>query len=253
MKSYRRLPLVFISVTFLFACGNKNQESKERPEPAPSSSDFVRMSDPAAVQLIDSLIKASGGTDAWNDTHFISWNVSGERDISWDKKNGKVKIVSSANKTSFLLDLNQRQGKVKQDGQLTTDNEKIDAAFSQWKADSTDLFFPFNLKHPNNQVVYLGDQTISDGKSANVVDLRHVRDTGSVQPSFRILIDQKDNLILQIIPRDPSSPESLGAPITFDNYKKYGPLLLSANRSSGIGPRDVKIESSVPEKIFDEF
>lgn len=253
MKSYRRLPLVFISVSFLFACGNKNQESKDQPEPAPSSSSFMRMSDPAAVQLIDSLIHASGGTDAWNDIHFISWNVSGERDISWDKKNGKVKIVSPANKTSFLLDLKQGEGTLKQDGQLKSDHGMIEAAFNQWKADSTDLFFPFNLKHPNYQVVYLGDQEVGNGKSANVVELRHVLDTVNVQPKYRILIDQKDNLIIQIIPHDPAAPESLGAPITFDNYKKYGPLLLSANRSSGKGPRDVKIESSVPEKIFDEF
>lgn len=252
MKRYRRLLFVFICLSFLFACGNKPRELKDQPVSEVSSS-FVRMSDPAAVQLIDSLLHASGGIDAWNDVHFISWNVSGERDILWDKKTGRVKIASANNHTSFLLDLNQREGKLKENGQLIRDGEKVEAAFNQWEADSLDLFFPFNLKHPRNQVVYLGDEKLADGKSANVVELRHVLDSTNILPKYRILIDQKNNLIIQIIPHDPSSPEALGEPITFDNYQKYGTLLLSANRSSGKGPRDVRIESSVPEEIFEEF
>jgi hypothetical protein len=252
MKIIRRFTLVSICLCLLFACGNKNQESTDQTQQAPSNA-FLRTSDPAAVQLIDSVVSASGGMDAWMQTHFISWNVSGERDIYWDKKNGKVKVVSTGSKSSYLLDLNQRQGKMKQEGQLISDDGKISEAFKRWKEDSTDLFFPFNLNHPNYQVVYLGEEEMADGKKANVVELHRMIDSTLAQRAYKIMIDQKENLIVQVVPHDPAGADSLGQPTTFDNYKKYGTLMLSANRSSGKGPRDVKIESSVPEEIFEEF
>jgi hypothetical protein len=39
----------------------------------------------------------------------------------------------------------------------------------------------------------------------------------------------------------------------WDNYKKYGDILLSADRTDNEGPKDVKVEEDLSDKMFEDF
>jgi len=41
--------------------------------------------------------------------------------------------------------------------------------------------------------------------------------------------------------------------LPFDNYQKQNEIILSSNRSNGSGPKDVKVETDLSEKLFTEF
>jgi len=39
----------------------------------------------------------------------------------------------------------------------------------------------------------------------------------------------------------------------WDNYQKYGDIMLSADRSDGAGPKNVKVDTELPDAVFTEF
>jgi hypothetical protein len=39
----------------------------------------------------------------------------------------------------------------------------------------------------------------------------------------------------------------------WDNYQKYGNILLSGDRTDGGGPKNIKVDESLPETLFTEF
>jgi hypothetical protein len=245
--------LVFIVLCLLSACTTKSKEIN-----APVVLPFdVSLSDPAAVELADSIMSASGGQKAWDETRFISWNISGERDIVWDKQNGKVRIDSKPDKTIYLLNITTGEGKVQEDGKEIADEEALKTKLHQgmqlWRADSYSLLLPFKLKESGISLIYLGEDSLADGAKANVVEIQLKNHELKTQRKYRIFIGQKDNIIRQVADFNPSAPDSIGDRIAFDNYKKYGNLLLSADRSDAKGPREVKVDGTIAENVFDEF
>jgi hypothetical protein len=245
--------LVFIVLCALSACTTKPEEMNV---PAPPPFD-ISLSDPAAVELADSIISASGGQKAWDETRFISWNISGERDIVWDKQNGKVRIDSKPDQTIYLLNVATGDGKVQENGKEITDEEALKAKVHQgmqlWRADAYTLLLPFKLKESGISLIYLGEDSLADGAKANVVEIQVKNQEQKTQRKYRIFIGQKDNIIRQIADFNPAEPDSIGGRIPLDNYKKYGNLMLSADRSDGKGPREVKVDETVPENVFDQF
>jgi hypothetical protein len=248
----KKTSLVLILAGAISACTTKPKETVTQPVALFDSNE----SEPAAVQLADSVVSAHGGQKAWDDARFITWSVSGDRDLSWDKQTGKVRIHSKADKTIYLLNTNTGEGKVQQDGKEITDAEILSGKVAQgiqlWKSDSYSLFLPFKLKEAGVSLTYLGEDTLSGGK-VNIVLLRVRNEAHQMQRKYQVFIGQKDNLIKEISDYNPSTPDSLGDKIRVDNYQPYGKILLSADRADGKGPRNVKVVESLSDNIFDQF
>lgn len=246
------------SLAFIFLCAVCCTTKPTEESPVPSTLSFdPSHSDPAAVELLDSIASAGGGQKAWEETRYISWNADGDREIFWDKKTGNVRVDSKADQMICIFNSNSDDGKVRANGSEITDQDelskKLAAVKQQWQKDVHDLFLAFNLKQSGYSFVYLGEETLASGIKANVVEVERDSTADHLSPIYKIFVDQKDSHILQIGYLNPAAPDSLGDIISFDNYKRYGDLVLSADRSGGKGPRDVKIGSTLAENIFEEF
>src|SRR5688572_10003154 len=100
---------VFFSLLLiLVACGNENSDNTNTPEEGFN----LEGSDPAAVELADSVMVAMGGRANWNKTRYISWSFSGRRNLIWAKHSGRVRIESPEEKTIYLINVNNGQGRV---------------------------------------------------------------------------------------------------------------------------------------------
>lgn len=213
---------------------------KEAPKPKPFD---ASNSDPAAVELVDSVIAASGGNDAWDKARYFSWTSSSGRMVYWDKQQWKVRMESGTE--VYLLNLADTTVRIKD--QSNTTEADASKALSLFNEDAQELVLPFLLKQFGSKLVYLGEDSLSDGTLVNVLNYLPSEDTSS---ALSVKIGVKDKLIKQVVKNgNGESAESSG---TWDSYKNYNDLLLSVERTGGKGPKNLKLDPIETDK-FENF
>jgi hypothetical protein len=248
----------FIGVFFLLllaACQQDETAGSGNNPPAPGFN--LAHSDPAAIELADSVMEAMGGRENWDNTRYISWNFFGRRDLVWDKKEGNVRIESAPDTTIYLVNINDLTGRVQIKGQELTEPDSLKKmltkARSIWINDSYWLLMPFKLKDSGVTLKYLGEDTTLTGVKCNVLELTFDNIGDTPQNKYRVYVDMSDNLVKQWAYYKEASQDSASQVWPWDNYKRYGNLLLSADRSDNRGPRNVRIDEKLPPEIFTGF
>jgi hypothetical protein len=252
--SFKAIVGVLVLVIILNACNTIN-ENAGFENPAANGFDLAN-SDPAAVELADSIMVAMGGWENWNDTRYISWNFSDVRKLVWDKKEERARIESFADSITYLVDLKNIDGKVFIKGRELTLKDSLTkmlkAAKALWSSDSYWLVMPYKLKDNGVTLKYLGEDTLESGVRCNVLQIIYNNDD-LPQKRYHVYVDLADNLVKQWAYYSSASQDSATFVLPWDNYKKYGKILLSADRSAGGGPKDVSVNKSLNEKIFTEL
>ncbi len=249
------LVLVVVFSLTLYSC-NLKPSSNAFKNPAAEGFNLAN-SDPAAVELADSIMEAMGGWENWNSIRYISWNFFGRRDLIWDKKQDRVRIESADDSITYLVNLNTVTGKVWVKGQLLPSgdslNNMLKRAKSMWINDSYWLVMPFKLKDSGVTLKYLGEDSLMTGPPCNVLQLTFNNVGDTPQNKYQVYVDLTDNLVKQWAYYSDANQDSANFVRPWDNYKKYGNILLSADRSDGGGPKDVKVDSTIDEKVFAEL
>lgn len=129
----------------------------------------------------------------------------------------------------------------------------LDRAKGIWINDSYWLLMPFKLKDTGVTLKYLGEDTTATGTKCNVLELTFKEVGNTPENKYRVYVDLKDNLVKQWAYYKDAAQDSASQVWPWDNYKKYGDILLSADRSDNKGPRDVRIDEKLPDKVFNEF
>ena len=256
MNSRIPLYIIFFS-TLLISCEQEKDEMQSQSaNPAAPGFDLAH-SDPAAVELADSIMAAMGGRENWDKTRFISWNFFGRRDLVWDKVKGDVRIESAPDSTIYLVNINTLKGRVEVKGQELTQPDSLakmlEKAKSIWINDSYWLVMPFKLKDTGVTLKYLGEDTIGNAVKCNVLELTFDNVGVTPENKYRIYVDLKDNLVKQWAYYKNAEQDSASQVWPFDNYQKHGNILLSADRSDGKGPRSVRVDEKLPPETFTEF
>lgn len=244
-----RLSILCYCILVMGACSRLSESAKFNP----SAEGFdLAHSDPAAVELADSIMVAMGGWENWNNTHFISWSSSNNRNFFWDKKKDRVRIELVNDSITYIVSLQDVEGKVSIKGQSITDKDSLikmlNHAKNIWAHDSYWLVMPFRLKDNGVTLKYLGEDSLQNGDRCNVLQLID----SSRQNKYHLYVDLSDNLVKQWEFYESLDQDSANFVRPWDNYKKYGKILLSAERSDGVGPRNVKV-TNVNEKFFEEL
>lgn len=257
MRSKR---LLYAGIFFaLVAAGCKPDDAEKTIDlyNPPAEGFDLANSDPAAVELADTVMAAMGGRKNWDETRFISWNFFGRRNLVWDKGQGRVRIESAPDSTIYLVNLNTLKGRVQIKGQELSEPDSLQKmltkAKSIWINDSYWLVMPFKLKDSGLTLKYLGEDSISAGMKCNVLELTFKNVGDTPDNKYRVYVDLQDNLVKQWAYYKDASQDSASQIRPWDNYKKYGNILLSADRSDGKGPGDVRVEEKLPDEIFNEF
>lgn len=251
----KNLVVAIVVALFCWAC-QPSQENTDYGNP-PAEGFNLAESDPAAIELADSIMIAIGGRKNWDATRFISWNFFGARDLVWDKNQGRVRIESKRDSTIYLLDLNAMTGKVQIKGQELTVpdslNKMLDKAKRIWINDSYWLVMPFKLKDSGVTLKYMGEDTLVNQKYYNLLQLTF-KDVGvTPQNKYDLYVDVKSKLIEYWSYYGDASQDTASWTRPWDNYQKYGNILLSADRSDNGGPKNVKVDESLSDDVFTKF
>lgn len=214
-------------------------------------------SDPAAVELADSIMVAMGGWKNWQDTRYISWNFFGFRNLVWDKYQQLARIESLNDSITYVVDLENLSGKVWVKDQLIIDadslNKMLQKAKSIWINDSYWLVMPFKLKDTGVTLKYLGEDTLMNGDRCNLLQLTFEDVGDTPQNKYLVYVDLKDNLVKQWAYYSNATQDSANFLRPWDNYKQYGKILLSADRSDSSGPRNVSVAQTLNPKLFTDL
>jgi hypothetical protein len=246
-----------IILAFLVCACTPKESTKTLAEQNPAAEGFdVTGSDPAAIQLADSIMHAMGGRENWDKTRFISWNFFGRRDLIWDKYTGRVRIESQPDSTIYLVNISNGEGKVRIKGTEITEPDSLkkllDKAKSIWINDSYWLVMPFKIKDSGVTIKYMGEDTLS-GQRFNSLILTFKEVGVTPQNKYKLFVDKHEKLVRHWAYFSNAGQDTANFVRPWDNYQKYGNILLSGDRSDGAGPKNVKVDESLPDALFTEF
>jgi hypothetical protein len=244
----------FITLLAVAACEPKPKTLAEL-NPAAPGFDSIN-SEPAAIQLADSIMHAMGGRENWDKTRFISWNFFGRRDLVWDKQTGRVRIESPGDSSIYLVNISTGEGRVKFHGVELTEadtlKKMLTRAKGMWVNDSYWLTMPFKLKDSGVTLKYEGEDTVKNNRY-NILELTFANVGFTPENKYRLYVDKQDKMIKYWAYFSDAKKDTANFVRPWDNYQKYGNVFLSADRSDNGGPKNVKVDETLPDKLFTEF
>jgi|3_EtaG_2_1085321.scaffolds.fasta_scaffold48432_2 hypothetical protein len=254
--------LIIITIILLASFGCQTKEKAEEKENLQESTKQEsaafdpEKSDIIAVELAEKVIKAHGGRDNWESTHYISWNFLGVRDLIWDKYTGNVRIDFPRENSTYLININQDTGRVKIGDRELTKNDSlaqyIERGKQIWVNDSYWLVFPFKLKDPGVILEYNGKDTTLTGEAADVISLTFEKVGFTPQNKYHAYIDPVSFFILQWDFYRNASDSTASFKNEWTDYKQYGDIYLSSGRGErSLG--NIKVAQEWDDKVFEEF
>jgi hypothetical protein len=251
------------SITLLlivgFACQPQEEKEQEKvtEKPQKESSAFnPENSDVKAVALAGKVLKAHGGEENWNNTHYVAWNFLGARDLVWDKYTGNVRIDFPRENSTYLININEDTGRVKIGDRELTKSDSLDQYIKRgkqmWVNDSYWLVFPFKFKDPGVQLKYQGRDTTLTGEAAEVISLTFEKVGFTPQNKYNAYIHPETHLVLQWDYFQNASDSAASFSNEWSDYQKYGDLYLSSGRGErSLG--NIKVAQEWDDKVFEEF
>ncbi|WP_370088592.1 hypothetical protein [Ekhidna sp.] len=257
--------LILLTLIILASCST-GSSSSESSDSTAVVSEFIEYNNPPAegfnqegsdllaTLLADKSMQAMGGRQAWDNTRFISWNFFGRRDHVWDKWTGDVRIEEPSSDLTILMNINTKEGKVMKGDTEVTDSLDfyLQRGYELWVNDSYWLVMPFKLKDSGVTLKYLREDTTLTGDRADVISLAF-EDVGvTPQNVYEVWVDTDSKLVTQWAYYPDSTALEPRFITPWDDYKKYGDIMLSGDRGK-YALTDIKVLEEVPEGTFDEF
>jgi hypothetical protein len=242
--TFRNLFVIFFSTCAIFSC--KPKAGLENVQDTTSATFNPDYSDPAAIQLADSIAASAGGIQAWNDIKYISWSFNNWNFV-WSKDEDRVRAESS--NFVCLFSLTSETGKLKLDGTEITDKniiqEKLGPVRLAFAESAQILAMPFNLKRPGAKLSYEGEVT-PEGTDIkyNVLEVSIDEAFVSRFDRCRLLVTLPENLIKECT----CNRHGDSLRIQFDNYSQHGKIRLSDGHA-----KNVKIEGELPDNFFSDL
>ncbi|MDH5400606.1 MAG: hypothetical protein OEX02_20805 [Cyclobacteriaceae bacterium] len=243
----RPLYFSFVLVLIISACGGN--------PPAPGFN--AAASDQQAIEIADHVMEAMGGRRNWDNTRHMAWNFFGRRDLVWDKHTGRVRIDVPGDTSVYLFNVNTMEGRVISHGEEVTDEEAkkelLENGRKIWINDSYWLVMPFKLKDSGVTLKYLREEATEAGAEADVLQLTFENVGVTPQNKYEVWVDKSDHLVKQWAFFREASQDSADGIWPWDNYKPYGSLLLSGDRSDDRGPKNIRVFNELPDEVYSHF
>jgi len=254
----KRLVVGLLSIVtgiIIISCQSNKAENSQDTQTNPAAEGFnLEASDPKAIDIADAVMEAQGGRKNWDNTRFIEWNFFGKRNLLWDKHTGKVRIEVPGDSIIYFVNIHTDTGRVYRKGAPINDEDSLQKmvkkAESIWINDAYWLVMPFKLKDSGVTLQYRGTDKIGDTIPAHVLQLTFDNVGRTPQNKYHVYVDTTDNLVKEWAYYKSAEQDTPTAVWPWDNYRQYGRILLSANRSDGKGPKNVSVYSSVPDSVF---
>lgn len=237
---------ILFCFTFLVGC-NVPSDKNEVVEANPPSEGFdIANSDPAAVELADSILAASGGRKAWDKIRFISWQ-DGANNFYWDKAAGNVRVESDSNRIS-IYNLGTIDGRLSFKGQEISDSVTLSKGIKQdhenWQSAARKIFMPFLLKDRNVFLKYFGEETFN-GERCNLLEVNVGKTTSPVK--YLLYVSLTNN---RIVRSDLFSSDTVATSYHYREYQNLGGIWVSIPAKDVV---NLRVDAQLDEKLFTDL
>ncbi|PSR52608.1 hypothetical protein AHMF7605_03240 [Adhaeribacter arboris] len=235
-------------------CQSK-EEQKQTGNP-PMDGFNLTGSDPKAIQIADSVMAAQGGRQNWDATHFIAWNFFDVRKLIWDKYTGNVRIENLKDGTKTLVNINTGKGKVFKNGTEVTQPDSLAKYLQEgkeaWINDSYWLVMPFKLKDSGVTLKYVGEDTVSGGQKADVLQLTFQKVGVTPDNKYHVYVNKSSHLVSKWAHYRNAADSTPVFVMPWQNYQTYGKIKLSGDRGKA-KLTDIQVFDELPETVFTSF
>ncbi|HYW35867.1 MAG TPA: hypothetical protein VE868_10705 [Balneolaceae bacterium] len=222
-----------ILLFFILVVAGCKQKQSSNSNPAAKGFN-AKASDPKAIAIADSVMKAMGGRKNWDQTKIIHWNFFGQRAHTWDKATGKDSIYIPSKNMAIVENIHSKKGKVFENGKQMTQPDSVKKyltkGYQWWVNDSYWLFMPFKMKDTGVTLKYLGIHKTQAGEPAYKLQLTFDSVGVTPQNKFWVYVDTSDHLVRQWAYFPKASMSKPAFVLPWKNYKKHGKILLSGDR-----------------------
>ncbi len=224
--------LLVLLASFFLACNSARQAKNP-----PATGFNEAASDARAMQIADEVMTALGGRKAWDDTRYLTWVFFGRRKHCWDKHTGDIRIESTGDSMVYLLNINTLQGKIWRKGKEETHPDTLqkylERGKSIWINDAYWLVMPYKLKDSGVTLKYLGEQNTEAGIPADVLQLTFQNVGDTPENKYHVFVDKTSRLVVQWSYFKNAANEKPDFTSPWDDWKKYGNIMLSGGRGKG--------------------
>jgi hypothetical protein len=247
----------------LVACGQGSPEAGPQEDAALHSFD-----DPEVTRVWTRMMDVIAPDRGWERARYIEfdWAVrraEGEpltRHHRWDRWEGMARYEApTANgRLLAIFDTDDPEsGWAWLDGRELTGEQATEALRGAHRAHVNDaywLIMPYKWTDPGVTATYLGEQEDEEGRSWEVVELTFDEGTGyTPQNVYRAFVNPETGRMEMW--HHLSNPEANPSPAEWVDWRRVGPIELSATRLAGGEPRiffpHLRVETEVPSGAFD--
>jgi len=224
-------------------------------------------SDPKAAAVADRVMDALGGTDAWNNTHFLRFDFAVDREgktlvrraHTWDKWTGRYRLEATTKEGDpyvVLLNINTKDGDAWVKGKKLEGDEKkkyLEQAYGTWVNDTYWLLMPYKMKDPGVSLTMAGEEK-KDGETWDKVRLTFDNVGLTPKDKYWAYVNRKTGLVdrWDYVLKGEDKPPST---FMWKNWQKHGKVMLADDRvSTADGTRIyfpvLEAPETVPDSVF---
>jgi len=111
---------------------------------------------------------------------------------------------------------------------------------------------PFKLKDTGVTLKYMGEDTLQANRF-NTLVLTFDGVGVTPQNKYKLYVDIKEKLVRYWAFYSSAAKDTANFVRPWDNYQKYGNILLSGDRSDKAGPSNIKVDETLPDALFSDF
>lgn len=246
-----------LSALLLFlACNQQTQQVFQIIGNPPATGFDATNSDEKAILIADQVMEAMGGRQNWESVRVLKWNFFGSRKLVWDKHTGQVRIDFLKENLKIILNLHSKTGKAMRNDSLFTQGpvyeQLMEKGESVWINDSYWLVLPFKLKDSGVTLKYMGEANTQAGATAEVLQLTYKNIGKTPDNKYLVYVDKQSHLITQWDYYPSATDEEPRFQIPWNNYKQFGPILLSGDRGKN-ALTDIEVWRMGQERLFVQF
>lgn len=209
-------------------------------------------SDARAVALAERSLDAMGGREAWERTRFLQWRFFGGRQHYWDRYTGDVRIHSDDR--LVLMNVNTKRGRawdgISEIVEPAALGDALELGFAWWVNDSYWLLMPYKMLDPGTRLRYVGPDTLSNGGTAEVVEMTFEDGTGlTPQNRYEVWFASDTHLVEQWAYYANASDPTPKFTLPWAGWQRFGDILLATKRGRD-GDWDIDVPDDLPPELF---
>ncbi len=229
----------------------------ERGETEPAAAKLPAASiEPAALEVVDRVMKRLGGEEAWNRTRYIQWRSFSGRKHVWDKQHhrDRIEFTDDAGVAHvWIIAFKTRAGAAWRDAAPVSDKDELakmmQDAYAAWIDDSFWMFMPYRLKDDGVKLRHVGVRQLDDGRDADVLELTFTTGAGlAPHEKCHVYVGRDTNLVERwdCYERAQDRAPTISTPWT--GWERHGDIWLAPARGEREGKKLEITEIAVYEK-----